>query len=189
MAGRDRSGGTEVAGERRQSGLWAETRAPTLHPKHMHRHTCTHIQMSGVAKSPGEGTSFQYGLLPGAPDAATGRPPLREPLICDKSCPCILIILLQLQNPIPTWPNWLHATFSLVYQNTFVWRSEFVCNFFFLQMHLSQIIRVYYYVAASVYSPGFNIGNKDIKVKFLFQRFIAWSLPLKEPVWLKLRPP
>lgn len=97
-------------------GLWAETQAPTLHPKHStHAHTHTHTQMSGVAKSLGESTSFQYGLLPGAPDAATGRPPLRDPLICDKSCPCILIILFQLQNPIPTPPNCLLVCFLSVH--------------------------------------------------------------------------
>lgn len=61
--------------------------SPTLHPEHYtqsHTHT---PKMSGVAKSLGEGISFQYGLLPGAPMQQTGRPPLRDPLICDKSSP------------------------------------------------------------------------------------------------------
>lgn len=66
--------------------------------------------MSGVAKSPGKSTSFQYGLLLGTRDAETWSPPLWDPLICDKSSPCILIILFQLQNPIPT-PNCIHIFF------------------------------------------------------------------------------
>lgn len=97
-------------------GLWAETQPPAQHSththvQHAHTRTCRHTPKCQWWQSHREGTSFQYGLLLGAPDAATRRPLLRDPLICDKSCPCVFIILFHLQNPISTPPNCLLVFF------------------------------------------------------------------------------
>jgi len=129
--------------------VWRKHKPPpfTLNTQHTHTLTHTYTQMSGVAKSLGEGTSFQYGLLPGAPDAATGRPPLRDPLICDKSYPAssssssnfkIQFQLLQ----IAYW------SFSSRYTAPLCTRTHLfevmLCLIFASLMHLSRMISVDY---------------------------------------------
>lgn len=121
MAGRGRKGGTSSRGAEAIGSLGGNI---SPHPSCYTLYTRTHTQMSGVAKSPGKSISFQYGLLLGTRDAETWSPLLRDLLICDKSCPCILIILFQLEKPIPTLPNY---TLFFLFYYPFSCRRNYTC--------------------------------------------------------------